>query len=403
MLVKYIEQEINDTVICLPASKSISNRALIIQALATSSIKLENISDAEDVQVMLAALRDKSFKKNVGISGTVARFLSAFLATRKESYIIDADKRMQERPMKDLLLALEQLGVEIDYLKNRYHLPIRIDGVNIHGGEVKLSAKVSSQFVSALMMIAPCLKGGLAIEMQDKISSKTYIDMTAKIMAHFKIKIEMKDANITIPQQEYAANTLFIENDWSSASYVYSALALVDEGSILLKNMTFDSWQGDSILAEIYYRLGIISSKNGEDLLLEKSENVIDFLEYDFSDCPDLAQSVICTCIGLGVEGSFWGMHTLMEKETNRIQALQNELLKFNWQLLDEGDGTYSLTRSKIPYQNEIKVITYNDHRMAMAFAPLSIIYGEIEIENPQVVKKSFPNFWTEMKKIGIA
>ena len=195
---------------------------------------------------------------------------------------------------------------------------------------------------------------------------------------------------------------MFIEADWSAASYLYSALALVDEGSLLLEKLNSNSWQGDSIVSDIYYRLGIQTTVNGENILLEKSDNVISFLEYDFSDCPDLAQSVICTCIGLGIEGKFRGLHTLRNKETDRITALQNELNKFNWLLEEQENDIFELKRKEIKEQHLLKICTYNDHRMAMAFAPLSIIFDGMEIEHPEVVKKSFPHFWSELQKIGI-
>jgi 3-phosphoshikimate 1-carboxyvinyltransferase len=402
MLINYQELELNEVAINLPASKSISNRALIIEQLCTTSIKLENLSTATDTQILQALLQNKSFEKEVGMAGTVARFLSAYLATQNSTYIINGDERMQERPMKILLDALHFLGAEINYLGNQGFLPIEINGSKIRGGKLNLDASISSQFVSALMMIGPVLKGGLQLQLKGISSSKPYLLMTQKIMEHFGVKIKIENDKIEIPEQNYQAARLAIESDWSSASYFYSALALVDEGSLLLRKTALDSWQGDSILGDIYYRLGIITSRNGDDVLLEKSENIISFLDYDFSDCPDLAQTVICTCVGLGLEGLFTGLHTLRNKETDRIQALQNELIKFNWQLKEEEPGFFNLSRSQVFHKGSALIRTYNDHRMAMAFAPLVIVYDQLEFDHPEVVQKSFPHFWEEMQKIGI-
>ena len=402
MLIDYEEIELNEVEINLPASKSISNRALIIQQLCAATIHLENLSEAEDTKILQTLLKGKSLKMNVGMAGTVARFLSAFLATQSSSTILSGDERMQERPMKILLDALVSLGAEINYLGKPGFLPIEINGSKIKGGKLTLDATVSSQFVSALMMIAPILKGGLQIQLKGKTSSKPYILMTQKVMEHFGIKMQIENDLLVIPEQSYKEAVLTIENDWSSASYFYSALALADEGSLLLKNMELDSWQGDSIVADIYYRLGITTSRNGDDVLLEKSENIISFLDYDFSDCPDLAQTVICTCIGLGLEGTFTGLHTLRSKETDRIKALQKELIKFNWELTEEEPGCFTLARSQTFYKGPALIKTYNDHRMAMAFAPLVIVHGQLELDYPEVIQKSFPHFWEEMQKIGI-
>lgn len=402
MKLRYQELQIHDTEIKLPASKSISNRALIIQKICTEKIELINLSEAMDTQTMLSQLNNKSLKKDVGIAGTVARFLTTVLSIEKASYIIIGDERMQQRPMQILLDALQELGTEINYLGKKGFLPLKINGSKTKGGILKLKANISSQFVSALMMIAPNLENGLTINLEGQISSKPYIEMTKSIMEYFGAKVEFKNNIIEIKAQKYKSNSLKIEGDWSGASYFYSALALVEEGSLLLKNLNSNSWQGDNIVADIYYRLGIKTTTNGDDMLLEKSDNIINYLEYDFSDCPDLAQSVICTCVGLGIEGKFTGLHTLRNKETDRIQALQNELKKINWVLEEDNENYFELKRSPIKENHSLIFKTYNDHRMAMAFAPLAIVFGEIEIESPQVVEKSFPNFWLELKKLGL-
>jgi len=402
MLLNYKETHSNLTSITLPASKSISNRALIIQKLSGGTAKINNLSEANDTKIMQAQINNKSFKKNVGMAGTVARFLTAALSVENNNYIISGDKRMQQRPMKVLLEALEILGAKITYLEKKNYLPIQINGANIKGGILNLKANISSQFISALMMIAPKLQGGLTINLIGEISSKPYIEMTQSIMEYFGINVNFKENIITIKEQNYKSNTLDVEADWSAASYFYSALALLDEGSLILKNLNAISWQGDSIVADIYYRLGVKTSINGNDILLEKSENIIHYLEYDFTDCPDLAQSVICTCVGLGIGGKFTGLHTLRNKETDRIKALQNELKKLNWLLEEQENNFFELKRTTNTEKSSLEIKTYNDHRMAMAFAPLCIVFGNLSIENPEVVRKSFPTFWQEINKIGI-
>ncbi|MEZ4928770.1 MAG: hypothetical protein R2777_01990 [Chitinophagales bacterium] len=386
----------------LPASKSISNRALIIQAICSNSIKLLNISAAEDTQIMLHNLSDNSTKKDVGMAGTAARFLTAFYALKKQKTHITAHPRMQERPMRELCLALENLGAKFQYLDKKYHLPFIVDGTNTTGGNLEIDATISSQFTTALMLIAPALKNGLTITLKGKTTSESYILMTKNIMEHFGVKVKYKENKIEIKEQDYHPNSLVIENDWSSASYFYSAFALMKNGRLTLKNLSPNSWQGDKIVAEIYYRLGVKTIVNGNDLVLEHSEHKIDYLNYDFSDCPDLAQTVICTCTSLGIQGNFKGLHTLKNKETDRIKALQNELKKLRWLLIENKDHSYTLRRALPTETYNPKINTYNDHRMAMAFAPLKLLHPKLEIENPEVVKKSFPNFWLEMEKIGI-
>lgn len=386
----------------LPASKSISNRALIIKAICNKPIELLNVSTAEDTQIMLQNLSDNSNKKDVGMAGTVARFLTAFYALKKEEIFLTGHQRMQERPMKELCLALEALGAKFEYKKEKFRLPFSINGTDSKGGNIEIDASISSQFLSALMLIAPKLKKGLSIKLVGNINSKPYILMTKNIMEYFGVKVNYKNQTISISEQEYKSNTLTIENDWSSASYFYSAFALMKKGKLILSNLSPISWQGDKKVADIFYRLGVKTIVKDNDIVLEHSEHKVDYLNYDFSDCPDLAQTVICTCTGLGIQGKFTGLQTLKYKETDRIKALQNELKKLRWLFIENRDKSYTLKRTlpTEPYNPTIK--TYNDHRMAMSFAPLSLIHPKLSIENPEVVKKSFPDFWDEMKKIGI-
>jgi len=399
----FTAQKLGEVSVVLPASKSISNRALIVQALAGQSFELKNLSQAKDTIILQDLLSDDSWDKNVGMAGTAARFVCALLSTKETTFRVDGEERMRQRPMRDLLNALEKLGTSINYLNESGFLPVEINGRQTKGGELEIDATVSSQFISALMLIAPKLPGGLKIRLQGELVSKPYISMTQSVLAHFGIAVDFSSNRIDIPEQRFIPTPLTIESDWSSASYFYSALSLLDEGSLLLKNLSFNSWQGDEICADIYFRLGIRSTKQGEDVLLEKTGQVTHYLHYDFSDCPDLAQTVICTCVGLGVAGEFSGLNTLRDKETDRISAMQNELRKLNWSLEEKEPNRFLLQRKVEKDPIDLHINTYNDHRMAMAFAPLTICYGQLTIENPDVVNKSFPDFWTEMKKIGVS
>lgn len=387
----------------LPASKSISNRALIIQALSEVHIPLNNLSKASDTEILINVIKENSLSKNIGIAGTAARFLCAYLATKKSDSILDGDQRMRERPMNTLFYALSQLGAKIEFVDKAGFLPVKINGEHIQGGEINIDSSVSSQFVSALMLIAPRLNKGLKITLDGTISSSKYIEMTKHILGYFNIDVYLDKSHIIIPHQEFTAIPLTIESDWSSASYFYSALALVEQGEIVLKNLNFDSWQGDEIIADIFYRLGIRSSMQGDDVRLEKTGHMVDNLVYDFIECPDLAQTVICTCVGLGIEGEFKGLHTLVHKETNRIKALQNELQKLKWILEESSTGIFNLRRDHSAKELNLNIHTYNDHRMAMAFAPLAIIYDKLSIDHAEVVNKSFPSFWEEFSKLGLS
>ena len=352
--------------IILPASKSISNRALIIRALSKEKIVLDNLSEAEDTKILSSLLMNKSLRKNAGMAGTAFRFMCAFLAVQPGEYLLTGADRMKKRPIKELVEPLKKLGAKIDYLEKDGFPPLKINGGDIKGGQVEIKADVSSQFISALLLVAPTLAKGLTLKLIGEVSSRPYIELTLATMREFGIESTWKNDTISVQKQNYKSASLTIEGDWSAASYYYSILAIADEGSITLGPLSLDTFQGDSIVADIYYRLGIITEHVEDQVVLSKSENVIDFLEYDFSDCPDLAQTVICTCAALGIQGEFSGLSSLKIKETDRIKALQNELQKFNWQLT-EMDGSYSLMRGESAVSvNPIKIECYNDHRMAM-------------------------------------
>lgn len=389
----------------LPASKSISNRVLTIQALLGEKIKIDNLSKAEDTKVLDRILQSTSHTKNIGIAGTAARFGLAFFATQQEETLLTGEGKMLERPIAPLVDALQELGAEIHYLDKANYLPVKITKPVKLGGKINIEASVSSQFISALMMIAPTLKKGLSIHLKGNIVSKSYIEMTAKIMHHFGINVQLnwKNKLIIIEEQSYQNKPVHIENDWSAASYFYSVLALLKEGSIRLHNLHQNSFQGDQLVSEIFYSLGIHTHINDNEVLLEKTKHRCQYLHYDFTDCPDLAQTTIVCCALLGIGGCFSGMQTLNFKETNRIKAVQKELNKINWELIAYGQNEYELKERFPKSKVELTFETYKDHRMAMSIAPICIIMDEISIEDPAVVQKSFPDFWKEIEKLGIS
>jgi 3-phosphoshikimate 1-carboxyvinyltransferase len=386
----------------LPASKSIANRALIIQFIADATIEIENISVSEDTRILSEIIAHPEKIIDCGMAGTTLRFLTAAMAIKEGVHHITGSERMKQRPIGPLTDALQQLGSSIHFTENEGFPPFEIKGGNIEGGMVSLPANISSQFVSALMLIAPQLKKGMEIRLTTSATSRPYIEMTANIMRHFGAEVKCDNkGSIFIAPTPYKSGKLTIEGDWSAASYYYSLLALADSGQIELYPLSDVGWQGDSIVSDIYFRLGVSSIMTDKGILLEKSRHRIEYLEYDFSDCPDLAQTVICTCTGLGIEGQFTGMHTLKIKETDRIAALQAELKKLGWSLTEQNN---SYTLSKTGYATDkIFINTYHDHRMAMSFAPLALTFDCIEIENPEVVKKSNPDFWQHLESLGLA
>lgn len=385
----------------LPASKSISNRALIIQALCKDEVILKNISKSSDTQLLYENLKSNEDIVDCGMAGTTFRFLTAFYAQSNRTVLLTGSKRMKERPIEALVVALNEMGAAIDYTEINGFPPLKIKGKEIKGGYISLPANISSQFISAIMLIAPTFMQQTTIHLNNKIVSKPYIEMTAKVMKHFGASVDLNTNSVNIKPETYKGNLLKIEGDWSSAAFYYSLVALSENATLELKPLFKNTWQGDSVVADIFYRLGVLTTLTEDGILLEKNEHTIDFLEYDFIDCPDLAQVTIATCVGLNVEGKFYGLKTLIVKETNRIEALQNEVRKFGWKF-EAQDDEYILFRDfSIQPKINIRINTYNDHRMAMAFAPLTLIHETIEIENPNVVKKSNPEFWNHLKDLG--
>jgi 3-phosphoshikimate 1-carboxyvinyltransferase len=389
----------------LSPSKSESNRVLIIDAFTGKRSTLENLSDARDTQIMRNLLGSDQTELNVLDAGTTMRFLTAFFSIRNEFKILMGTPRMNERPVKVLVDALREIGAEIYYINADGYPPIELRQFKGQKKEhIVVRGDISSQYISALLMVSPILPKGLTLELIEPVNSRPYIEMTLVLMEQFGIRIERRGENIFhIGHQQYKPIHFKVESDWSGASYWYSFIALCRKGSLHLEGLKKDSLQGDRAIAEIMSRLGVKSTFNEKGVLLEKSahENEISL---DFAGCPDLAQTVAVACAAKGISCRMTGLESLRIKETDRIFALQNELAKIGARLDEESPGVWSLipgNLDKLP-GSPITIKTYEDHRMAMAFAPLATM-TDLIIKDPNVVQKSYPGFWDDMRKAGFS
>jgi 3-phosphoshikimate 1-carboxyvinyltransferase len=390
----------------LPASKSISNRALIIHALTGGSIIPENLSDCDDTEVVIHALEEMPEVIDIKAAGTAMRFMTAFLAaTEHGEHVITGTERMQHRPIKILVDALRQLGADIAYEKEEGFPPLRIKGATLDGGQLEVAGNISSQYISALLLIGPMLRKGLTLRLLGDIISRPYIDLTLWTMREFGADAEWTDVDtITIQPKPYESRPYIIENDWSAASYWYEIVALSDdpEAEVCLEGLMDGSKQGDSSVRYIFSLLGVKTTfgtrKAGvpTKVTLTKSGHRVNRLEYDFVNVPDLAQTFVCTCCAMGVPFHFTGLQTLKIKETDRIAALKTEMAKLGYQLEAINDCELKWDGQKSQVSNS-PIDTYDDHRMALAFAPLAM-KSPISINNPQVVSKSYPRFWEDLE-----
>lgn len=388
----------------LPASKSISNRVLIIHALAQNKGQLTNLSDCDDTRVMIAALNGEPHQEiDILAAGTAMRFLTAYLSvTPGNSTILTGTTRMQQRPIRLLVDALRQLGANIEYTANEGYPPLRINGTELRGSHISLQGNVSSQYISALLMIGPMLKKGLELNLNGEIISRPYIDLTLQLMQEFGASAGWTtESTIHVAPIPYCGVDFTVESDWSAASYWYQIAALAPQANIALKGLFHKSHQGDSRGAEVFARLGVATEFTLEGIRLKKTETRPERLDEDFVDIPDLAQTLVVTCVLLDIPFRFTGLQSLKIKETDRITALQIELGKLGYVLRDENDSILSWEGERCEPQTSPIIDTYEDHRMAMAFAPAAFRYAEICIAEPHVVSKSYPNFWKDLKKVG--
>ena len=384
----------------ITGSKSETNRLLLLQAFIPG-FKIKNKSNSEDSKLMSAALRSKDEIINVNHAGTAMRFLTAYFSQIDgREVLITGSKRMQERPIKILVDALNSIGADIRYDKKNGYPPLRIKGKKLEGGLITLPANISSQFISALIMLGPFVEKGIELKLTGEITSKPYIKMTLSLLKRFGIQTKFEGQTIKVEFNNSPKKIdQIVESDWSSASYIFSIVALSKESEILLKTFKPKSLQGDSVILKIYKKLGVSSFFNGNDLLLKKENcKLPKKIYYDLSNSPDIAQTITVTCFGLGIECELVGLHTLKLKETDRLFALYTELKKLGANIIVTNNSLYlSSNRSFI---NNCSIATYDDHRMAMSFAPLSLKVP-LSIQDPSVVSKSYPDFWNDLIQLN--
>lgn len=389
----------------LAGSKSISNRALIIRALSNSTFPIAHLANARDTVLLESLLRQQGDHFNAEAAGTTFRFLTAYLSLQPGLQTLTGTERMKQRPIGVLVEALRKLGAQIDYLAQEGYPPLRIGQPTGFGQRayLKVPASISSQYISALLLLAPTLPNGLTLELDGKIVSRPYIEMTLNLMAHFGVQHRWEGQRIKVEHQAYQAQHFTVEADWSAASYYYSIAAIAPQARIQLDGLFRDSVQGDAVLEDMMGFFGVSTTYNDSGILLEQTgqRNLSWPFEWDFLRCPDLAQTLAVCCAALGVDGDFTGLETLRIKETDRIAALQQELEKVGVSLEEGAPGHFRI-RGQAAVKQQPRFATYEDHRMAMAFAPLSLL-GPVEIEEPAVVGKSYPDFWKDLQKLGLS
>lgn len=386
----------------LPASKSISNRLLLLNALSYSPYGIKNLSDSDDTRVMQNVLNADTNTFNVGAAGTSMRFLTAFLSKIVGEWVITGSERMKQRPIKTLVDALTQLGAKIEYIEKDGYPPLRIFGSALKGGDLELPGNISSQYISALMMIAPTIEDGLTLTLTGDIISRPYLNMTLTLMKEFGVKGIWKGNSIIIPEANYKPQKMTVESDWSAASYWYEIVALQPDLNITLKGLKRYSLQGDSNVQLIFKKLGIETKFSQKGVQLINKNTRCQSLKYDFINEPDLAQTIAVTCCLMNVPFHFTGLQTLKIKETDRISALINELGKMGFVLESNQEDNLIWKGDKKEATGNISIDTYKDHRMAMAFAPAALYGFDLTINDPGVVSKSYPQFWNDMELIGI-
>lgn len=388
------------TVIDLPASKSIANRSLIIDALAGGSSDIANLSEARDTQTMIRLLNSDSNTLDVLDAGTTMRFLTAFLSVTNHQKLLTGTPRMCERPIKILVEALKELGANIEYKDKEGYPPLVINGFEKQlKKQLTIRGDISSQYISALLMVAPVLNEGLELELTGQIGSRPYIEMTLSVMKSFGVSSSWHGNVIKIAPQKYQKVAYEVEPDWSAASYWYSLVALSDSGAITLKNLKDKSIQGDRKMADVMQSLGVKTEFHDNGATLTKTNHQKE-TSIDFIDCPDLAQTVTVICALKGIKCHMTGLESLRIKETDRIAALQKELSKVNASIVEENNSWTLLPPQSLQLGDALEFDTYDDHRMAMALAPLAT-QTDILINDPQVVNKSYPRYWENYSQAG--
>ncbi len=406
----------------LPSSKSESNRILMIKAISDLNIEIKNLSPSKDTKTLSAILEQVKLKKenelntyDVGHAGTTMRFLTAYFSCLEGERILTGSERMQQRPIGELVDALRKLGADIEYMGKKGYPPLKIIGGDLHGGEIEMDGSVSSQFISALLMISPLLHHGLVLRFTGKVVSRPYINMTLKLMENYGVVGNWEDDVIEIKNQQYGIHVskqnysfeedesviYVVEGDWSSASYIFSLAALAKEADFKIVGLKPNSYQGDALTKELFEFFGIHASWEGETLHLTKSGKQVSQFHYNFEDCPDIAQTMAVVTSALKIPAVFTGLSTLRVKETDRIRALNNELSKYGVLVEEMGDEGIRIDPLNFNSKNKALVLTYKDHRMALSFATLALVCDEVNIDEPEVIEKSYPDFWKDIEKLG--
>ena len=384
----------------ITGSKSESNRLLVLQSLYPE-LQIHNLSNSDDTQAMQNGLSSVESIIDIGHAGTTMRFLTAFYASQEGiEKVLTGSKRMQERPISVLVDALRQLGADISYEKNTGYPPLRIRGKKFTNHQVTLAANVSSQYISALLLIAPKLPNGLHLKLEGKITSVPYIEMTCALMRQLGVDVVFEGQDIRVaPLSNLVSKEVWVESDWSSASYSFGLAALAKDANLSLTTYKSDSLQGDRVLVDIYRQLGVSAGLGENQLALSKSGDGVNELVCDLANAPDIAQTIAVSCFGIGVGCYLTGLHTLKIKETDRLLALQTELSKLGADI-DITDKSLHLKPRLGAIVPNVAIDTYHDHRMAMAFAPLGLLVP-ITINDPEVVSKSYPSFWSDLEDLG--
>lgn len=388
----------------LPASKSICNRLLVLEQVSKGAIIPEIISDADDSQKLHYLLSNKPDFADAGDGGTTFRFALAFFAASENySGILTGTDRLRERPQHLLIKALRSLGAEITCLEKEGFAPVRITGKKLNGGKITIDTGVSSQFVTAILLVSPMLNGPLEIELQGEMVSASYLEMTIDILRKSGVSIDYSDKIIRVGKVNWNAGIFPVECDWSAASYWYALLALAHRGSVFLQGLHLESLQGDAVCATIFERLGVHSIQEKNGIRLSKVLLNTDEIDLDASNFPDLVQTLVVVLVALKIKARITGLKTLRIKESDRLKALQQELKKIKFELLVHGDDQLECSGLSPDFSKTLIVETYNDHRMAMSFAALVTVVYKLAIRNPEVVSKSYPNFWKDIRESGIS
>ena len=400
--IKLSFDKFKDSTIYLNSSKSESNRLLIIKALSEKEITIKNLSKANDSVLLKNLLESENLVVwDAQDAGTSFRFLTSFLAIKKEHVVLSGTERMKQRPVKVLVDALNKIGAEILYLENEGFPPIYVKGkINQVKNKLDIPGDISSQYISSLLLIAPLLEKGIEINIEEPFYSRPYVNMTLNLMNSFGIKSEVKGNKISIKNQEFSSGSYIVESDWSAASYWYSILSISDNiNNLTLQGLKKKSNQGDSVISELMKSFGVNTQYKEDGIVLTKIKFDTEEIELDFRDCPDLAQTILVVAAYHKIKLKVSGVESLKIKETDRLLAMKNELKKIGCDFYEEGNYWILEKRSR-EIDDELSIDTYKDHRMAMAFAPLASKKSMI-INDPDVVVKSYPTYWEDLKKVG--